>query len=261
MHQTILINTSKAGVTTVTLNRPQVHNAFDEIMIGELQQAFRELDEDETTRLILIRAAGKSFCAGADLKWMKRAADFTEEENYDDAMRLADLLQTLDTVSKPTIAFVHGPTYGGGVGLISCCDIVMAAEKAVFCLSEVKLGLVPAVISPYVVRAIGARAARRYFQSAEKFDSREAHHIGLVHEVTAANSDFDHVVDALLQGGPNAQKISKQLISRVDNQTTTREIVEDTADTIAKVRASDEGREGLSAFFEKRNSSWSTGRS
>lgn len=259
MYKTILTHTEPSGVTTVSLNRPDVHNAFDEIMIGELHQALEHLGRDRDTRVILIRAMGKSFCAGADLRWMKRAAAFSEEENYDDAMRLAQLLHTLDTLPKPTVAFVHGPAYGGGVGLISCCDIAVASERAVFCLSEVKLGLVPAVISPYVVRAIGARAARRYFQSAERFDCREAHHIGLVHEVAAADSDVESVLGALLQGGPNAQKVSKQLISRVEGLPTTPAMIEDTASTIAAVRASDEGREGLRAFFDKRNSSWNKG--
>ena len=256
MPATLLVDTNHAGVTTVSLNRPEAHNAFDEVMIAELHQIFRNADNDNRTRVVVVRAEGRSFCAGADLKWMKRAAGFTEQENYEDAMALADLLITLDTLSKPTVAFVQGPAYGGGVGLISCCDIVVALGKTTYCLSEVKLGLVPAVISPYVVRAIGTRAARRYFQSAELFSSKEAHRIGLVHEIVGAEADLDVIVDTLLQGGPQAQKISKQLVARVENQPVTRLLIEDTARTIANVRISEEGKEGLNAFFEKRNSGW-----
>lgn len=256
MLKTIQIDRDGLGVTTITLDRPEVHNAFDEVMIAELDQSLKMVDEDAGSRIVVLRASGRSFSAGADIGWMKRAADLTEQENYDDAMAFAGLLETLDTLSKPTLAFVHGPTYGGGVGLISCCDIVLAVEKAVFSLSEVKLGLVPAVISPYVVRAIGARAARRYFQSAERFSSQEAHRIGLVHEIIESENALEEIIDALLQGGPNAQAISKQMIVKVDRPTT-QALIEDTARTIAKVRVSDEGQEGLSAFFEKRRSNWS----
>lgn len=254
--ETILVDTDNTGVTTIKLDRPEVHNAFDETMIRELHRTFSDLDKDSGTRVVLLKAQGRSFSAGADLNWMKRAAGFSEEENYADAMALADLLSTLDTLSKPVIAFVHGPAYGGGVGLISCCDIVLALENATFSLSEVKLGLVPAVISPYVVRAIGARAARRYFQSAERFNSEEARRIGLIHEVVESAADLDPIIDALLQGGPRAQQISKQIVKKADGRPITSALIEDTARTIAGVRVSDEGREGLSAFFEKRNSSW-----
>ena len=256
MFKTIKVDRGDLGVTTITLNRPEVHNAFDKVMIAELDRSLQTLDEDADTRIVLFRASGKSFSAGADIGWMKRAADLTEQENYDDAMAFAGLLKTLDTLSKPTLAFVHGPTYGGGVGLISCCDIVVALEKTVFSLSEVKLGLVPAVISPYVVRAIGARAARRYFQSAERFNSREAHRIGLVHEIADSDSALSEIIDALLDGGPQAQAIGKKMIVKVDRPTT-EALIEDTARTIAKVRVSEEGQEGLKAFFEKRKSSWS----
>ena len=256
MPDTLLVDTDDTGVTTITLNRPEVHNAFDEIMIRELQRAFSDLDEDHGTRVVLLKAQGRSFSAGADLNWMKRAAGFSEDENYADAMVLANLLTTLDTLSKPVVAFVQGPAYGGGVGLISCCDIVLALERATFSLSEVKLGLVPAVISPYVVRAIGARTARRYFQSAERFNSKEALRIGLIHEIVESEVGLDPVIDALLQGGPRAQQISKQLVAAAENHPITPALVEDTAHTIAGVRVSGEGREGLNAFFEKRNSSW-----
>ena len=257
MYKTINVDCDSLGVTTITLNRPEVHNAFDELMISELKLSLTEVNQDSGSRIVVLRSSGKSFSAGADLKWMKRAADFSEQENYEDAMALAELLKTLDQLSKPTVAFVHGATFGGGVGLISCCDVVVALKKAVFSLSEVRLGLVPAVISPYVVRAIGARAARRYFQSGERFNSAEAHRIGLIHEIAESDDVLASILDALLQGGPQAQKVSKKLIANVANRPTTKEMMEDTADTIAKVRASAEGQEGLSAFFEKRNSSWS----
>lgn len=256
MYKTITLDTDARGVTTLTLNRPDVHNAFDETMIAELRESLAGIEQDASTRIVLIRASGRTFSAGADLNWMKRAANFTEQENYDDAMALAELLRTLDTLSKPTLAFVHGAAFGGGVGLISCCDVVLALRKAVFSLSEVKLGLVPAVISPYVVRAIGARSARRYFQTAERFDCEAAQRIGLVHEIADSDAALAAVVDALLQAGPQAQQVSKRLITRVADRATTQAVIEDTARTIAGVRASAEGREGLSAFFEKRPAGW-----
>lgn len=255
-YNTLRVSNDSRGIATLTLDRPEVHNAFDETMIEELQQTLQHLDNDRQTRIVLLRAEGRSFSAGADLNWMKRAAGFSEEENYQDAMALAELLSTLDNLSKPTIAYVQGPALGGGVGLISCCDIVAAAGKAVFALSEVKLGLVPAVISPYVVRAIGARAARRYFQSAERFDCEEAHRLGLIHEIVDGEADLEPIINALLVGGPNAQQISKQLVASVDNRPVTRSLLEQTARTIAGVRVSEEGREGLNAFLEKRHSRW-----
>lgn len=255
--ETIRVSTDTNGVSTLVLNRPNVHNAFDDIMIRELHRTFEELDNDDRTRIVLLRAEGRSFSAGADLKWMKRAVDFTEEENYEDAMALAGMLSTLDNLSKPTVAYVQGPAFGGGVGLLSCCDIVTAVETAVFAFSEARLGLVPAVISPYVVRAIGARAARRFFQSAERFDTREAHRIGLVHEIVISDAGLKPIIDALLHGGPNAQRISKQLVSRVQFSPVTPDLLEHTARTIASARVSEEGQEGLNAFLEKRSSSFS----
>ncbi len=257
MPTTIKLDRDNLGVATITLSRPEVHNAFDEVMIDDLQQSLAQLDADASVRIVVLRADGKSFSAGADLKWMQRAAEFSEEENYEDAMALARLLKRLDELSKPTLAYVHGYTFGGGVGLISCCDIVVAQEKAIFSLSEVRLGLVPAVISPYVVRAIGARAARRYFQSGERFTSAEARGMGLVHETVESDAALTLIIKALLQGGPQAQNISKKLIADVANRQTTQEVMENTARTIAKVRVSAEGQEGLQAFFEKRKSSWS----
>lgn len=256
MYKTIEIEHDDYGVVRITLNRPEVHNAFDEIMISELHRVVEDVETTPSTRIVVFKANGKSFSAGADLKWMRRAADFSEQENYNDAMALAELLRALDALSKPTVAFVQGAAFGGGVGLLSCCDIVIALDAAVFSLSEVRLGLVPAVISPYVVRAIGARAARRYFQSGERFDCTEAHRIGLVHSVAESEDALTEVIDSLLRGGPQAQHVSKELIAGVVNRPITREMIENTAHTIAKVRVSDEGQEGLSAFFEKRNSGW-----
>ena len=256
MYKTITVEQNKRGVATLSLNRPEVHNAFDEVMIAELHQSLKRIDQDDDVRVLLIRAVGKSFSAGADLKWMQRAAGFSKQENLDDAVVLADLLRRLDTLSKPTVAFVHGATFGGGVGLISCCDIVTALERAVFSLSEAKLGLVPAVISPYVVRAMGARAARRYFQSAERFNCTEALRIGLVHQIVDSDDALEPVVEALLQAGPQAQQVSKQLIARVAGTPIDDELIQYTADTIARVRASAEGREGVNAFLERRAAAW-----
>lgn len=257
--ETIRVGTENNGVSTIVLGRPKVHNAFDETMIDELRRTFEALDGDEQTRIVVLRAEGRSFSAGADLKWMRRAVGFSEDENYQDAMALAAMLTTLDNLSKPSVAYVQGPAFGGGVGLLSCCDIVAAVETAVFALSEVRLGLVPAVISPYVVRAIGARAARRYFQSGERFDTQEARRIGLVHEIVISDAGLEPIVDALLAGGPNAQRISKQLVSRVANREVDPDILEHTARTIAGVRVSPEGQEGLNAFLEKRTSRWRDG--
>src|SRR5690606_19141727 len=191
---TILIQRA-GGVATVTLNRPDRHNAFDDALIAALTQVLRELDADDSVTVVVLAGAGKSFSAGADLNWMRRMADYGREENLADAEALAALMETLNGLDKPTIARVQGAAFGGGVGLVACCDIAIAADTASFCLSEVRLGLIPAVISPYVVTAIGERAARRYFVTAERFDAREAHRLGLVHEVVPA-AGLDARVDA-----------------------------------------------------------------
>src|SRR6185369_4470029 len=178
---TILTHIDNSGVAVLTMNRPELHNAFDDTFITGLTAKLRDLEDDPDVRVVILAASGKSFSAGADLNWMRRMADYSREQNLADAEALAELMRTLDTLSKPTIALVHGAAYGGGVGLVACCDIAIATVRAAFCLSEVKLGLIPAVISPYVVAAIGPRAARRYFQSAEIFNAVEAHRLGLVH--------------------------------------------------------------------------------
>jgi len=186
MNESAIHCTVQDGTATLTLQRPQVHNAFDDVLIGELSARLRALGEDPQVRVVVLGGAGRSFCAGADLAWMRRMAAYGEQENRRDARALAELMHTLDTLSKPTVARVHGAAYGGGVGLVACCDIAIAADGARFCTSEARLGLAPAVISPYVVRAIGARAARRYFLTAAPFDASRAHALGLVHEVVDA---------------------------------------------------------------------------
>ncbi len=253
------LDTSPNGIATITLNRAEKHNAFDDELIAELDRALQQVENDDTVRLVVLAANGKSFSAGADLNWMRRMADYSEDDNFDDAMRLADMLQQLDELRKPTIARVQGHAFGGGVGLVACCDIAVAAEPAKFCLSEVRLGLMPSIISPFVVRAIGAREARRYFQTAERFDAAEALRIGLVHR-TVAPDDLDEVtgaiVDALLQGGPKAQAATKDFIALNDALPINKELLRDAARRIANLRASDEGREGVSAFLEKRPPRW-----
>jgi methylglutaconyl-CoA hydratase len=250
----------RGPVGLVTMNRAEKHNAFDDVLIRELTEAFRAMEGDDSVRVVVLSGTGKSFSAGADLNWMKRMAGFSKEENQRDAMGLAALMRTLAHLRKPTVARVHGAAYGGGVGLVACCDIAVAAPAASFSLSEAKLGLIPAVISPYVVAAIGERAARRYFLTAERFDAAEAWRLGLVHEVASSEDALDEkvglVVDALLACGPAAQREAKELVRAVSNKPVTSELIQDTAERIAKLRASPEGREGVAAFLEKRRASW-----
>jgi methylglutaconyl-CoA hydratase len=247
------------GVAFLTLARPAVHNAFNETMISELTSAIGRLGALPEVRAIVLRALGKSFSAGADLDWMRRMAEFGIEENRTDARLLADLMQVLDTVPKPTIARVHGSVFGGGLGLVACCDIAVASETATFCLSEVRLGLIPAVISPYVIAAIGARAARRWFLTAERFDAREAWRLGLVHEVVT-EADLDEAIEDLAgwlrQGAPRAQYEAKRLIRDMAGRAVDGAVIADTADRIARRRADPEGREGVAAFLEKRLPAW-----
>ncbi len=246
------------GVATVTLNRPKLHNAFDDAMIAELTAALRTLGADPSARCVVLRGAGKSFCAGGDLAWMRRMAGYGHDENLADAKALAELMHVLDRLPRPTIALAHGAVYGGGVGLVACCDIAVAMSGARFCLSEVKLGLIPAAISPYVVAAMGARAARRYFLTAEVFDAAEAKRIGLLHMIAPegeAEKTVSDLVDSLLRAGPGALAAAKRLIADVSNRKPA-DLRDDTAARIAEIRASDEGREGVSAFLEKRPPSW-----
>jgi len=242
------------GIARVTLARPDVHNAFDDGLIAELTAAFVALGADEAVRAIVLTGAGASFSAGADLSWMRRMAQASEAENRDDARRLATLMRTLDECPKPTIARVNGAAFGGGVGLVACCDIAIGVAAAKFGLTETKLGLVPAVISPYVIAAIGARHARRLFLTAQLFDAREAERIGLLHAVT---DDLDGAVqseiDRLLAAGPTAVREAKALVRRV---AAGGEHDLANAELIARLRVSPEGQEGLNAFFDKRKPAW-----
>jgi methylglutaconyl-CoA hydratase len=247
-------------IALVTLNRPDVRNAFDETLIAELTDALRALDSNPRVRAIVLLGAGKSFCAGADLKWMARMAGYAYEQNIADAGALARLLQTLAGVGKPTIARVHGATFGGGVGLVACCDIAIAAHDATFTLSEARLGLIPATIGPYVVEAIGARHARRYMITAETFDAAEAYRIGLVHDIVpnveALDGRINELLGALLLAGPHAQRAVKALIRAVAHRPIDERVIADTAERIATIRASDEGREGIAAFLTRRSPEW-----
>lgn len=247
-------------VGLVTLNRPDRHNAFDDALIADLTHALRDMEADDAVRVVVLAGAGKSFSAGADLNWMKRMAGFSKEENQRDAMGLGALMRTLAHLRKPTIARVHGAAYGGGVGLVACCDIAVATQEATFSLSEVKLGLIPAVISPYVIAAIGERQARRYFITGERFDAGQAWRLGLVHELAMDEADMDQrlgvIVTALLTAGPVAIREAKELVRAVASKPVMSELIQDTAERIARVRSSPEGREGVSAFLEKRKPSW-----
>mgnify|MGYP000982348068 FL=1 len=250
------------GVATIWMNRPDVHNAFNELLIAELTAACGALDADESVRVVVLAGRGKSFSAGADLNWMRRAADASVEENLQDARKLASMLRTLAEMNKPTIARVHGAALGGGMGLASACDICIAGMGAVFATSEVKFGIIPSAISPYVLRAIGARQAGRYFQTAERISAARAVELGLAHEAVAPDAldaTVQEVVTALLQGGPRSQAAAKDLIRAVANQPITDALVEDTARRIAGLRATPEAREGLAAFLDKRPAAWVLG--
>jgi methylglutaconyl-CoA hydratase len=250
---------TEGAVTRITLDRPEVHNAFDDTLIARLTETLEALAADPAVRVVVLAAAGKSFSAGADLAWMQRMAAYGEAENLADARRLARLMATLDRLAKPTLALVQGPAIGGGVGLVACCDIALAAQSVFFQLSEVRLGLTPAVISPYVIGAIGARAARRYVLTAERFDAQEARRLGLVHQVVPdgeLEAAGQALIDALAAGGPRAQRDAKALIFAVAGRPPDDALIEDTAGRIARQRAGAEGREGLAAFLDKRRPSW-----
>ena len=248
-------------VATVTLNRPDVRNAFNEFTIAELSLAFSELGRHDEVRAIVLAANGPAFCAGADLNWMKKMSLYSHAENAEDAEKLADMLRTIDLCPKPVVAKVQGDCYAGGMGLVAACDIAVAVEEANFCLSEVKLGLIPATISPYVIKAMGENAARRYFLTAEKFTAQEAHRIGFVHDIVAAEALDEHVdsiVKALVTSSPNAVREAKVLVREIPGKAVDSALMVDTAERIANIRASDEGREGVASFLEKRKPSWLT---
>jgi len=257
------LNVERRGPSAwVWMNRPEVHNAFDERLIAELTEAVGALDGREDVRAIVLAGAGKSFSAGADLNWMKRQGTAPLDENLADARKLAALFRAISGCRTPTVARVHGAALGGGMGLASACDICVASTKAQFATSEARLGLIPAAIGPYVIRAIGERHAYRYFQTAERITAERAREIGLVHEV-AAPDDLDacvqQVLDALVAGGPHAQAAAKDLIRAIANRPVDDAVVEDTARRIAELRAPPEAAEGLNAFIEKRPPGWTQG--
>ena len=249
----------REAIALVALARPEVHNAFNETLIAELTRALQALDQDQSVRAVVLLGEGKSFCAGADLNWMKKMAGYGRAENLADATALATMLKTLHRLSKPTIARVHGAAFGGGVGLVACCDIAFAALDTTFSLSEAKLGLIPATVGPYVIEAIGVRQARRYFLSAERFSAAEAFRIGLVHDISPIeelDGKINELLGALLLAGPKAQVEAKALIRAVSQRPIDDEVIADTASRIARVRGSTEGKEGVAAFLEKRPPAW-----
>jgi methylglutaconyl-CoA hydratase len=248
-----------AAVRTITLNRPEVRNAFNDEVIAELKAAFEQAAQTDAVRCVVLAAEGPAFCAGADLNWMRRMADYTRQDNLADAGQLAAMLQALYTCPKPTIARVQGDVFAGGMGLVAACDMAVSADSATYCLSEVKLGLVPATISPYVIRAMGARAAHRYFLTAERFGAAEAHRIGFVHEVVVPEALDDKVAElgqALCSAGPAAVRACKKLLHDVAERDINAALIADTVASIADIRASAEGREGVQSFLQKRKPQW-----
>jgi methylglutaconyl-CoA hydratase len=247
------------GVATLWLNRPETHNAFNAGMIAELIAALRDLGADDAIRAVVLAGRGRSFCAGGDLAWMKAAGEADVETNLADARALAVLLRTLAELPKPTLARVHGAALGGGMGLAAACDICVASTDAVFATTETRLGLIPAVISPYVLRAIGARHALRFFQTGERLSAAEAHRLGLAHEAVETgrlDATIAEILEALLQGGPQALAATKALVRDIAGRPVDDALVEETARRIATTRAGEEAREGLAAFLEKRRSAW-----
>jgi methylglutaconyl-CoA hydratase len=257
--QVVTENSRGGTVAKVTINRPELHNAFNEVMIAELQEAFASFNKTSEVRVVVLQTEGKSFCAGADLNWMKKMVDYTFEQNVDDAHVLAKMLKTIHDCPKPVIARVHGAAFGGGVGLIAACDMAIAVESATFCLSEVKLGLLPAVISPFVLKKIGSTHARRYFLTAERFTAAEAFRIGLISEtvadVDALDAKIDGLIDVLMANGPEAVSQCKVLIEQVTHFGWDR-AVDITTKMIADRRISKEGQEGMKSFLEKRQPTW-----
>jgi len=248
-----------AGVATVTLNRPEMRNAFNDEVIAELTAVFLQLQDRTEVRCIVLGAAGTAFCAGADLNWMKRMAGYTRDENLADAAALARMLRVIYECPKPTIARVQGDAYAGGTGMVAVCDIAVAADTAVFCVSEVRLGLIPGTISPYLVRAMGARAAHRYWLTAERFGAAEALNMGFVHEVVppaGLDAKVAELARMLVANGPEAMKVCKALVQDVAGKDITPALIERTVEGIADIRASDEGREGIQSFLQKRKPSW-----
>lgn len=257
-YHTLLVDI-KNSIGIVWMNRPKSHNALNETMISELTAAMRTLSDDPAVRAVVLAGAGESFCAGADLKSMQRMAGNPLRKNHADAVKFSTLLHTIDTLKKPTVARVHGPVFGDGVGLVAVCDIAVTAYDAEFCLSEVRFGLIPAATGPYVIRAMGERAARRYFLSAERFTAAEAYRIGLISDIAPPvelDARINELLGQLLQGGPIAQMLSKNWIRMVAGIRITPDLTKEGAATLAEVRASEEGREGIRSLLEKREPVW-----
>ena len=261
MNQTdkVLFDIDKRGVASVTLNQPDIHNAFDDKLIAQLTEIFSRIHHNEDIRVMVLGSSGKSFSAGADLNWMRRMATYSYEQNLADANALAKMFFILNNLNKPTIARVQGAAFGGAVGLVACCDMAVASKLSRFCLSEVKLGLIPATISPYVIDAIGARMARRYFTTAEVFSARRARRIGLLSEAVAEeelDSTVENLIEHLLKNSPAAIQAAKQLIFEVQNKSVSDLLLASTSEKIAKISISEQGQEGLNAFLEKRRPNW-----
>jgi len=258
MTRSVIVSVN-AGVATITLSQPEIRNAFSDVVIAEITAAFAEVGQRGDVRAVVLAAEGPAFCAGANLNWMRAMADYTREENLADAGKLAAMLHTIATCPHPTIARVQGDVYAGGMGLVSACDMAVAADTAGFCLSEVKIGLIPATIAPYVLRAMGTRAGQRYFLTGERFDAAEALRIGFVHQVVAAD-DLDSAVDGLLKhllsAGPAAVRACKRLVHDVAGQNIDASLIARTVECIADIRASAEGKEGVQAFLNKRKPNW-----
>jgi methylglutaconyl-CoA hydratase len=258
----MLLVEKKDGIARVTLNRPELRNAFDDALIARLHETFVDIENDKAIRVMILAGNGPAFCAGADLNWMKRMAGYSYEQNLADAQGLAGMLAALDRLPKPTIARVHGPAFAGGTGLVAACDIAVGAPEAKFCFSEAKLGLVPSTIGPHVMRAIGERAARRYFLTAEVFGAEEACRIGLLSMLVPSSeldSKIDSLIKDLLAGGPEAHGKINRLIRSIANRPLDDALIADTAKSIAEVRVSPEGREGIASFLEKRKPGWTSG--
>jgi len=259
MSDVIDVSRPSAHVARVWLNRPDVRNAFNDEVIAALTRTFESLSQDKDLRVVVLGAHGKAFCAGADLNWMKAMAGYSWDENRADAQRLADMLWTLDQCPVPVVGRMQGDCYAGGMGLAAICDVLVAVEGATFCLSEARLGLLPATISPYVIRAMGAQAARRYMVTAERFSAAQAHALGMVHELVTPDTldaKVDEIVTTLVNNGPAAARACKALVRDVAGQPLSAELRADTARRIADIRASDEGREGLASFLNKRSPTW-----
>ena len=257
--QALQYSVDSRGVATITLSRPEIHNAFDDTVVAALSDAFAKAADDNGVRAVILASTGKSFCAGGDLNWMRRMATYGYEENLRDSNLLAEMLRRLNTMPKLTIARVQGAAFGGGVGLVSCCDVAVAAPEAAFCLSEVKVGMIPATISPYVINAIGERASRRYFTTAEMISAEKAQELGLVSEIAEAeqlDETIEGILKSVLRNGPRGVGEAKRLVLDYANQQISADIIADSSKRIAETRGSDEGQEGLTAFLEKRKPNW-----